>query len=353
MRKILVQYGNGANFFIRESLVNAWRAVGYNVYFWDDSGKSAFDAFSEFKPDIFLGSTWQLSRALIKCLKNYKPNTILYADAWGDIQQKLDLQQYPIGVATPEQIDGVAELYRGCVPVELISNHGPKDIQLTHGGWADGFGTDCGVHSVLVSADVTKYFYSEPNEKYNVNIAYVGGYWPFKGRNLDKYILSLTYPTTKWSVRLFGSGWNVVNGLGRISDEEAAKYYRNAMIIPHVVEPHCGDVYQDLPLRYFQVPACGGFAISCPCVGIRDVFDETELVVAENPQDFFDKIVYYLNNPKETEPFRFNAMKKVYQNHTGFHRIKQLHNILEIDSEPIQRFIEDRFYPDLVGICYG
>lgn len=350
MKKILVQVAQGANYYIRQSLVNAWKSVGYNVYFWNDAGKSAFDIFQEFPPDIFLSSTWQLSRALVKCLINNKPKTILYADTW---QDKIDLSKYPVGTTTQEHIDSVTSLISGGVPFELISNHGEKYVKYTHEGWSRYLGSDRSVHSVLVSADLTNYYPQNKNENYQVEIAYVGGFWPFKGRNLSQYILPLTYPTTKWKVRIFGSGWNTVNCLGNISDLEAANYYTNAKIIPHIVEPHCSDIYQDLPLRYFQVPACRGFAISCPCVGIRDLFDEDELVVAENPKDFFDKVLHYLNHPEDTIPIRHKAMNKVFQHHTGLHRIKQLHEIINEDSEPIDKFIKDVFYPSLIGVSCG
>jgi spore maturation protein CgeB len=112
-----------------------------------------------------------------------------------------------------------------------------------------------------------------------------------------------------------------------------------------MTEPHVNEgVYQDLPLRYFEVPACQGFAVSCPCVGIRDIFDETELVVADNPQDFFDKVVYFLNNPEQADSFRWNAYRKVMLGHTGFHRARQIcemiHESTDVLDETIERIRE-------------
>lgn len=340
MKTIIIQDAEGANHFIRSSIVNAYRAAGYNVYFWNKNSKSAFDLFNELNNNIllYIGDTWQSDRALVKCL-NSQPETkvILYADIWGDIQDTLDVVKYPVGIATDEQKKLVETLtLTECGLINIISNHGSLDVEDTHGKWRS-LGLD--VHSVLVSADTTQYFPRSQDENYKAELAYVGGYWPFKGRNLDQYILPLTFPTTAWRVKLFGNGWNVVNGLGTITNDEAAKFYSNASVIPHVVEPHCSDIYSDIPLRYMEVPACGGFGISCPCVGIRDVFTEDELIVADSPADFIEKIVFYLNNPDLTIPFREKARSRVLSEHTGFHRVKQLLEMVGEDTTVVDRII--------------
>lgn len=342
---IVIQTGQGANFHIRSAICNGFRLAGYPTYFWNDQGKSAFDLFREIEVNVFIGSTWQLNRSLLKNLMNHKPKVILYSDAWIE-KGSIDLQKYPIGVVTDEQISNVADLYKNGVAVELISNHSHEALELTHVGWPAYFGSDCSVHSVLVSADITQYYPRPKDENYHTQLAYVGGYWPYKSINLDKYILPFTFPSTKWHVRLFGNGWNGVNAIGTITNDEAAKHYSNADIIPHVVEPHASDIYGDIPLRYMEVAACGGFAISCPVVGIRDVFTENELVVAENPRDFQEKIVHYLNNPAERESFKFLARKKVCSAHTNLHRCKQLLEIIEEDTVQIDSIIQ-RYYDDV------
>lgn len=334
MYNIIVMSGAGANHHIRMSLVNAWRACGYNVYYWQPEGKSAFDAFSEFPCDIFIGDTWQLNRAIIKCL-TVRPNikTILYGDIWGDIQNHINVEKYPVGIASDGQKHLVEKLIRQTnkIPV-IISNHGNKCVQNTHGKWSE---LGCTVHSVLVSADITNFFPREHDDEYEVELFFCGGYWTYKSINLDKYITPLLYPNTKWRTRIAGSGWSGVNSIGMITDDETAKHYTNASIVPHVVEPHCSDIYQDLPLRYFQAAACGGFAISCPVIDIRDIFSDNELTVATDQKDFIEKIVHFLNNPECTDSFRQNAYKKVMSNHTGFHRCKQIFDILNVESDSL------------------
>lgn len=338
-KRILVQTGEGANYHIRQSLVNAWQSAGYLVYFWDNSGKSAFDVFAEFEPDIFLSSTWQLSRATVKCLNN-RPNirTILYSDAYGDIQKDFDFQKYPVGVASDEQLKLVDQLHQ--IPF-LITNHSSEWTEYTHGGWRN---LGCKVESLLTSADITMFYPRVYDEHYKTQLFFCGGQWGYKGKNLNKYIVPLTYPNVNWKVRIAGNGWSVVNSIGIISDEEAAKHYTNSQIVLHVVEPHASDKdgYGDIPLRYFQVPACGGFAVSCPCNGIREIFTEDELVVSDSPNDFFEKIVFFLNNPELSIPYRQKSFHKVISHHTGFDRCCQLFNLIEESTEQL-KLTKDKF----------
>ena len=331
MKNILMLAGAGANHHIRMSLCNSMRAAGYNVYYWNSEGKSAFDVFYEFPPDVFFGDTWQLSRAIVKNL-NERPEIkiVLWSDAWGDIVNDIDLQKYPVGVATDDHRKLVDQLHNKPF---LITNHSPEWIEYTHGWWSK---LGCDVESILTSADITTFYPRPQNEFYKTNLFFCGGMWGYKGRNLNKYITPFTYPNTKWKIRIAGGGWSVVNSIGIISDEETARHYTNSDIVLHVVEPHASDPegYGDIPLRYFQVPACGGFAISCPCNGIREIFSEDELVVSGDPQDFFEKVVYFLNNPQDVFAYRKKSMIKVLQLHTGFDRCVKLFDLL---SEPIDQ----------------
>lgn len=341
MKNIVIQDGLGANSFIRKSLCNGFRLAGYPTLMWNSEGKSAFDLFDEVKDvSLFIGSTWQLDRSLIKKLcANPNIKVILYGDIWGSIQDSLDLNKYPVGVATQEQISNVKKLIDGGANVRnIISNHGAAHVDSTHGYWHT-LGLD--IHSVLVSADITQYYPRPKDEKYNVQLAYVGGMWTFKSRNLDAYITPLFYPNTKnWKIRVFGGGWNSIHSLGNITNDDAAKFYRNTQIIPHIVEPHASDVYSDIPLRYVEVAACQGFGISCPVVGIDEIFNKDELIVADDPKDFTEKVVYYLNNPEETIPYRLAAYKKVMSEHTNIHRCRTLMKMIDEDTSPLDNVIE-------------
>ncbi len=333
MSKIMIMDGQGANHFYRLAWARALQTVGHTVFFWDDSGKSPFDAFAEFNPEIFIGSTWQLNRAIVKNLCS-RPNVkvLLSADNWGDLP--IDLQKYPVGVATDEQKRLAEELYRGSTGFRnVITQHNASWAERTHGRWKD---LGLTVHGITLCADVTEYYPIGADDQYKCEIAYCGGYWPYKGAStLDRYLLPLMYPNTSWRIRLFGSGWNTVHYQGKISSIEMAKFYRNAGVTPSFGEAHSHELYADLPQRYFQVPACMGFQISPRIIGIDEIYGEGEIVLVDSTEEFFDRVIYYLNNPDETIPYRVAGCKTVFAANTGFHRAAELMRILGEDCESL------------------
>lgn len=332
MKRIMVMDGQGANHYYRLAWAKAFQTAGHPVFFWSNDGKSAFDAFDEFKPDIFIGSTWQLDRSIIKNLvKRPEVKVILCADNWGDLQ--VDLEKYPVGVADDNQKRLAEELYKGSTGFRtVITQHNPSWAQKTHGKWAE---LGLSVHGLPLCADVTEYFPTDPNPAYVCAFAYCGNYWKYKAEStLDKYIVPILYPNTDWPVRLFGNGWSGVQSLGNIGSAELNKFYRNAGFVPSFGEGHSYDIYADLPQRFFQVPASMGFQIAPKIIGIEEHLSQfmNEILIVDSPSEFFDRVIYFLNNPDKTIPYRVNGCKKVFRNDTNFHRAAMLLAFIEEDN---------------------
>ena len=68
------------------------------------------------------------------------------------------------------------------------------------GGWEETVAKTIGL---LPAADPIYYFKENVNEQLKCDIAFVGGYWPYKGQNLDKYIIPLCYPLGKYNIKIF------------------------------------------------------------------------------------------------------------------------------------------------------
>lgn len=325
----IIHQGAGANYYIRSAWVNALRVAGHNVYYWDDTGKSAFDAFAEFTPEVFIGSTWQLNKALVKNLiKRPQVKVLLCADIWGSLE--IDQNKYPVGVADDNQKRLAEELVSGGANFHhVITQHSQKSADITHNRW-----TTLGlkVTGLPLSADVTEYFPANTEELYKTDLTYCGGKWAYKSQVIDKYLSPLFYPATKWKIKVFGSGWNCVHFLGNVSSTSMCKFYRNAGVIPSFGESHSYDIYSDIPQRYTQVPASMGFQIAPRLLGIDELFNDDEIVLTDSPKEFFDKVVYYLNKPEETEPYRRKSCLRVFRDHTNFHRSANLMRLLGEDD---------------------
>lgn len=327
---IIIHQGISANYYIRLAWVNALRVAGHNVHFWDDTSKSPFDIFEEFKDcNIFIGSTWQLNKAIVKCLVKRPHIKVLFcADNWGSLE--VDQQKYPVGVATDQQKVLAEEIIKGGANFHnVLTQHNQQSAEVTHNKWRE-LGLE--VTGLPLSADVTEYFPANTDENYKTDITYAGGYWPYKAKVIDRYLTPLFYPATQWKINLFGSGWNCVHFLGNITTDSLRRFYRNAGVVPSFGEPHSYEVYSDIPSRFFQVPACMGFQIAPLILGMSELFEEDEVVFVDTPKEFFDRVCYYLNHPEDTESFRRKGCLRVFKEHTNFHRSSRLMRLLGEDE---------------------
>ena len=80
--------GPHAHYYIRMGWARVFNAMGHDVGIWDANEVPVFDAFDEMEPDIFLGQTYNLDRALFKCIKE-RPHlkVVMRASEWGDMQK--------------------------------------------------------------------------------------------------------------------------------------------------------------------------------------------------------------------------------------------------------------------------
>lgn len=97
--RILCNEFSNALYYILEG----WRQVFVNTghqWRWMGKNEAPLDVFDEYKPDIYIGTTYEISSALTKALKK-SPNTkiILKGNNWGPSDDEIDLKIYPIGVA--------------------------------------------------------------------------------------------------------------------------------------------------------------------------------------------------------------------------------------------------------------
>lgn len=85
-----------------------------------------------------------------------------------------------------------------------------------------------------------------------------------------------------------------------------------------------------LPERCYGVPACGGFLLTDERGHAADDFVVgKELITFKSLEDCLEKIKYYLRNFEETRWIAENAYKKVYEEHTYYHRAQKIIKMIE------------------------
>ena len=334
MKILISSDGPHAHYYIRLSWSKVFSSMGHEVQFWHKDQKPAFDAFDEFEPDLFMGQSYHISEALIKCIKS-RPHmkVVMRASDWGDIQKEIDLEKYPILVAQEKEKKLMERLKIETGKPDFVHNHYHDNwIKVTHNKW-----NDIGIRpiSLIHGADVFDFSLRPSVEALKCDIGFVGGYWPYKAINLDKYLINLCHPVGDYNIKIFGtSDWPVTQYLGRIASENVGSLFASATISPNISEPHSQDFGYDIIERPFKILMSGGFCISDYVESmVNDVFINGEMVFAKTPEEFKQLADYYIKNPDERLKYMKAGYESVVKNHTYFHRVAKIFTELGMEQE--------------------
>jgi hypothetical protein len=327
--KVLCEYSPGGSSFVRSAWGRVFRACGHDFRFWVPETKSAFDAFAEFEPELYIGTTYGLPNAVIKCLKarQGRIRTILFASAWGPWIADLDKAKYPVVVVTDDEKRGVEQVRPDFV---FIHAHG-KYLEGTMSGWSE-----IGVpyRGVLNAADLYIYLGGQFRPEFECDIAFVGGRWPYKARNIDRYILPLCEKSKGLRAKVFGNTvWPVGQYLGTVRDEEVKDIFCSALVCPSVSEPHSTDLGWDVIERPFKVLASGGFCVGDFVQEARDLFAEDELPMGRSPEEFEALIHHFIKDRYLAAEIAAKGRAKVLTRHTYHDRVAQFFTDLGMPHE--------------------
>ncbi len=335
---IICETALGANYHIMESYVNAFRAIGNNnIVFWDKDQRSTFDIFQEFEAqhgnlELYFGHSWKLTRALVRNLMA-RPyiKIILRAPHYGSGDDKIDKIKYPIQFLTEEEKTFLDELSKHPGFKYVTCQYSNGLISETHDLYKN-FGLEC--KGILLCADVINYFYTSPDDNYSADVFFCGSYWPYKSLYLS-WLHGLTYPSAQLKTIITGrGGWSSPSYVGTMSEQSIRKFYASSKVCPNLYEDHAitGGI-PDLNQRLYQTSICGGFQISQRAIGIEEVFPDNEIVLCDDRKDFYEKVIHYVSHPEERLPFIKKAVKRVYAEHTNFHRTAEVLKLLDYNEE--------------------
>jgi hypothetical protein len=319
-----------AHYYERLGLANAFNYAGHQAVMWDLKGKSEFDAFNEFEPDIFIGQTYNITRALIKCIKA-RPNlkVIMKAGENSLFSDNLDIVKYPVLIADEREKSLVKQLRDETGrPDFLFVHYHPDYVDQTHGRWTEELGIP--VHGIMNAADIFHYTNGTYREEFACQVGFVGGYWGYKAKNLDKYILPLCQPASNIHVRIFGNQpWPVPQYCGFVDTKHVRDIFSSALICPNISEPHSLKYHYDIIERPFKLLSNRSFVISDKVQGLQKLIPNG-IVYADNPEDFQEKIRYYIKNPDQRYSIAENGHKEVIKNHTYFSRASLIFRYLSL-----------------------
>ena len=97
MLKFLCLYKPNGEYYRHLGFANALRQCGHQFVFWNPQDKPAHDIFAEYEPNVFIGTTFDLDRATINCIKMRPEMKVIFKGGnWGPNDDAIDKKQYHI-----------------------------------------------------------------------------------------------------------------------------------------------------------------------------------------------------------------------------------------------------------------
>ncbi len=171
-----------------------------------------------------------------------------------------------------------------------------------------------------------------------VEIAFVGGYWPYKARQFDRYLRPY-----EDQLKVYGySRWPYAGYGGRISMAEEASLYRQARLSPTINEPHVEVMGIDPNERVFKVLGCGGMTITDVVPAYREWFSDGELAVPYSVEEYHSAVLRALNDEGFNRRHRETGYRAVVERHTYAHRARTILECLNINPRQSEEYSCER-----------
>ena len=333
MKIMIASDGLHAHYYERMAWAKAFNASGNIVSVWDINNTPVFDAFDRFEPDVFLGQSYNMNRALYQCIKERPHLKVgLRAGDWGDFDKNVDRQRYNILFADPLEVDLLRKLKDETGKPDFVHIHYDADaVKVTHNKWDQS-----GIKSlsIMMSADIFDYTDGVSQPEYESDIAFVGGYWPYKAQIIDRYLTPLCYPLGKYSIKIYGNQrWRVPQYMGFADNTQVKDILASAKICPNLSEPHAQEFGFDVNERCFKLLSnkCG--CISDNVASLKKIFDGNGVVFSEEPEEFQGLVDHYIKNPEERHAHKQKGYANVMSNHTNFHRAAEIFSGLGLEKK--------------------
>ncbi len=185
-----------------------------------------------------------------------------------------------------------------------------------------------GLQLVSLPLACDTYLYEHPASAFDfgkVDIAFVGGFWPYKARQFDLYLKPFAE-----RLHVFGySAWPYGSYRGRLPDDQEAALYAQARISPIINEPHVSAMSVDINERGFKVLGAGGLGITDATSGYREWFGRDELLVPETLDEYREMIHAMLADPAAFQGLRERGRQAVLTRHTYRHRAEQFRRLID------------------------
>ncbi len=258
------------------------------------------------KPFVFL-SIWEyldMTDAGRNVLRNY-PHFV-----WINLDDEAMEEIYePHGITRPKCDERAAEYVLESEPDFVWTDMPPSGLQYCSFWQKSGLP----LVSLPVACDTGRYYPEPASLKYcGAKMAYVGGYWPAKAIQFDKYLQPYEDKLT-----VFGyNAWPYRGFRGVLPIDDERVLYQNARVCPAIGTP--GVAIGQINERIFKILGSGGLAVTDVAPAYRELFTEDELLVPESMDEYHDMIQQALAG--EQQGYRERGRQAILERHTYAHR---------------------------------
>ncbi len=303
MKVLLTHRPGGAYGHISESWLNTLQAAGHTVQRWDGQ-RSSWDSFG---PDLYIGCSGHrqpipADRGHTKIAIHVNP----YCDTSIDgINEPQDAVKWTVA-QNPTVVFGYGHESDRPYWSHWTTKHQIPWVPMPTAG-------DSTMYSVLTS-----------HQNRDISIGYVGGYWPYKARNIDRYVVPLLNATDmRVDVRGWGAWPSLPGYRGNIEDGEVCAFLNRVKVGPCVTEPHTTTWGIDLPERLWKVALCGALVVHDNVKGLERFMPS--VVMAHDPGEYHNLCRHYsMCSNEERNDLAKRQRDEVLRNHTYFKRMATL-----------------------------
>jgi len=317
LRVLCCNPNGGAFFYITKGWENAFRSLGHKFQRW----KGDEEHLHKYRPHLYLGcSGWRQN--LPQWARNkFGTKVGIHINPWGttilralpgepNINESEDAKKWTIS-----QNPDFAYCYGGSHDITHIWNH-----------WTDKAGIP--VVPMPTGGDAVAHTVMNPHPSYLCDVGFIGGRWPYKSINLNKYLVPVLNNTN--SIIYGWGGWQGHKSYcGPIKNNKVNLLFSSAKVCPAVVEPHTARYGIDIPERMFKIPLGGGFVVCDPVKNLNKHVPLETFPMANNSKHYGELISYYLKNSKDRLNLKQQQRLEILKNHTYFSRIQGFLNVIE------------------------
>lgn len=312
--KILVCHRpDGAFGFISDSWIKAFADCGLNVQRWDGNPH----IWQSFNPNLYIGCSGHVQKIPSKKYRG-RCKVAIHVNPYGPVKIEPNINEQQ------KSIDWVLEQ-----EPEVVFGYGfEKDRDL----WSSWEKHNIKWQPMATAGDVTLYS-PDPDSKHFLDISYIGGYWPYKAQNIDKYLLPILKDNNLKKMVMGWGKWpiKINNDIVReCSYEQKLQAFQQSKVCPCISEPHTSQYGIDVPERVFKVILSGALAIHDNVKDIKEAIPS--VVLGKDPSDYREKIYKFIKDGTKRNDRWKEQYKDVISNHTYHHRLSGLLSALEFGS---------------------